>query len=172
VRDHQQVIATFEELGQQEAVLGPYGGQVASFEWVFSPRGADGRPLQMFDRQTGDVHPEVVAYWRDHYDLAHIVEANWSTRGRDLKGKIHLIVGTADTFYLDGAAHRFEAVLTSLNGEPHFTYRENRTHFDLYEENGDRMAMMDEIAEQMYAMARPSAHWKRPAGAPAPILHP
>ena len=172
VRDHQQVIATFEEFGRQEAVLGPYGGQVASFEWVFSPRGADGRPLQMFDRQTGDVHPEVVAYWRDHYDLAHIVAANWSTRGRDLKGKIHLIVGTADTFYLDGAAHKFEAVLNSLNADPHFTYRDNRTHFDLYEENGDRMAMMDEIAEQMYAVARPSAHWKRPAGAPAPILHP
>ena len=172
VRDHQQVIATFEEFGRQEAVLGPYGGQVASFEWVFSPRGADGRPLQMFDRQTGDVHPEVVAYWRDHYDLAHIVAANWSTRGRDLKGKIHLIVGTADTFYLDGAAHKFEAILNSLNADPHFTYRDNRTHFDLYEENGDRMAMMDEIAEQMYAVARPSAHWKRPAGAPAPILHP
>ncbi|MGC2297578.1 MAG: alpha/beta hydrolase-fold protein [Acidobacteriaceae bacterium] len=172
VRDHQQVIATFEEFGHQEAVLGPYGGQVASFEWVFSPRGADGRPLPMFDRNTGDVHPEVVAYWHDHYDLAHLVEANWATRGRDLKAKIHLIVGTADTFYLDGAAHKFEAVLTRLNGDPHFTYRDNRTHFDLYEENGDRLAMMDEISEQMYAVARPAAHWKRPDGSPPAILHP
>jgi hypothetical protein len=143
---------------------------VASFEWVFSPRGADGRPLQMFDRQTGDVHPEVMAYWHDHYDLAHITEENWATRGADLKGKIHLVVGTADTFYLDGAAHRFEAVLEKLNGDPHFTYRENRTHFDLYEENGDRMAMMDEIAAQMYAVARPHAQWKLPAGY-TPILH-
>jgi hypothetical protein len=172
VRDHQTVIATFEEFARQEAVLGPYGGQVASFEWVFSPRGADGRPLQMFNRSTGDVNPEVVAYWGEHYDLAHVVAATWSTRGRDLKGKIHLIVGTADTFYLDGAAHKFEAVLTRLNGDPHFTYRDNRTHFDLYEENGDRMAMMDEIAEQMYAVARPSAHWKRPAGSPPAILRP
>jgi hypothetical protein len=172
VRDHQQVIATFEEFGHQEAVLGPYGGQVASFEWVFSPRGTDGRPLPMFDRTTGDVHPEVVAYWHDHYDLAHLVEANWATRGRDLKGKIHLVVGTADTFYLDGAAHKFEAVLNRLNGEPHFTYRDNRTHFDLYEENGDRLAMMDEISEQMYAVARPAAHWKRPDGSPPAILHP
>ncbi len=170
VRDHQQVVATFEEFGRQEAVLGQYGGQVASFEWVFSPRGADGRPLQMFDRQTGDVHPEVVAYWRDHYDLAHLVEANWATRGPALKGKIHLIVGTVDTFYLDGAAHKFEAVLNRLNADPHFTYRDNRTHFDLYEENGDRMALMDEIAEQMYAVARPAAHWSLPAGE-SPILH-
>jgi hypothetical protein len=172
VRDHEQVLATFEEFAKQEAVVGPYGGQVASFEWVFSPRGSDGCPLPMFNRETGDVDPKVVAYWHDHYDLAHLVEANWATRGRDLKGKIHLIVGTADTFYLDGAAHRFEAVLNQLGGDPHFTYRDNRTHFDLYEENGDRMAMMDEIAEQMYAVARPAAHWKRPEGAPAAILHP
>ncbi|MGB9030613.1 MAG: alpha/beta hydrolase-fold protein [Acidobacteriaceae bacterium] len=171
VRDHQNVVATFEELTRQEDVIGSYGGQVASFEWVFSPRGADGRPLQMFDRNTGDIHPEVVAYWRDHYDLAHIVEANWAARGRDLKGKIHLIVGTADTFYLDGAAHKFEAVLNRLEADPHFTYRDNRTHFDLYEENGDRMAMMDEIAKQMYDVARPSAHWSLPAGE-SPILHP
>lgn len=172
VRDHSQVIATAEEFGRQEEVLGDYGGQLASFEWVFSPRGADGQPLQMFDRETGDVNPRVVAYWHDHYDLAHIVETNWATRGRELKGRIHLIVGTADTFYLDGAAHKFEAVLNRLGANPHFTYRENRTHFDLYEENGDRMAMMDEIAEQMYAVARPAAHWKRPVGAPPAILHP
>jgi len=171
VRDHAQVIATFEEFARQEQVLGEYGGQMASFEWVFSPRGPDGRPLELFDRATGDVNPKVVAYWHDHYDLAHVVEANWATRGRDLKGRIHLIVGTADTFYLDGAAHRLEAVLNRLGADPHFTYRENRTHFDLYEENGDRMAMMDEIAEQMYAVARPAAHWKRPEGAPPAILH-
>jgi hypothetical protein len=170
VRDKGQVMATFEEFGRQEAVLGPYGGQVASFEWVFSPRGADGRPLQMFDRQTGDVHPEVMAYWHDHYDLAHLTEANWATRGADMKGKIHLIVGTADTFYLDGAAHDFEAVLNRLHGDPHFTFRDGRTHFDLYEENGDRMAMMDEIAAQMYAVARPAAKWTLPAGY-TPILH-
>jgi S-formylglutathione hydrolase FrmB len=169
VRDHGQVQATFEELTRQEGVLGTYGGQMASFDWVFSPRGPDGRPLKMFDRDTGDVDPKVVAYWHDRYDLAHIVETNWATRGRALKGKIHVVVGTADTFYLDGAAHKFEAVLTRLGGDPHFTYRDNRTHFDLYEENGDRLAMMDEIAEQMYAVARPAAHWKRPEGA---ILHP
>lgn len=170
VRDHGKVIATWEDFGRQERVLGEYGGQIASFEWVFSPRGADGRPLEMFDRQTGDVNPAVVAYWHDHYDLAHIVEANWATRGADLKGKIHLVVGTADTFYLDGAAHRLEAVLNRLGGDPHFTFRENRTHFDLYEENGNRMAMMDEIAAQMYAVARPKAQWKLAAGETA-ILH-
>jgi hypothetical protein len=171
VRDQGKVLATFEDFAKQEEVLGSYGGQIASFEWVFSPRGANGEPLEVFDRKTGEIHPEVVAYWRDHYDLAHIVAEDWSTRGRDLRGKIHLIVGTADTFYLDGAAHRLDAVLAGLHAEAHFTYRENRTHMDLYEENGDHMALMDEIAEQMYAVARPAAHWKRSAGPPATVLH-
>lgn len=164
VRDHAHVIATYEEFAKQEVVLGTYGGQMASFDWVFSPRGADGKPLQMFDRKTGDVNPDVVAYWHDHYDLSNVVATHWSTRGPYLKGKIHLIVGTADTFYLDGSAHKFEAVLKSLNADPHFTYRPDRTHMNLYEENGDRMALMDEIAAQMYAVARPSAHWTVPAG--------
>lgn len=155
VRDHGKVTATVEEFARLERVLGDYGGQLASFEWVFSPRGADGHPLEMFNRDTGDVDPKVVAYWRDHYDLAHIVATDWATRGPYLKGKIHLIVGTADTFYLDGAAHKFEAVLDQLGANPHFTYREGRTHFDLYKDGDDRQALFDKIAAEMYAVARP-----------------
>jgi hypothetical protein len=158
VREHGHVIATFEQFAKLEEVLGSYGGQIASFEWVFSPRGADGKPEKMFDRATGDVNPAVVGYWRDHYDLAHIVATDWAQRGPYLMGKIHLIVGTADTFYLNGAARKFEAVLDSLHADPHFTYRTNRTHFDLYEESGDRMAMFDQIAAEMYAVARPDSH--------------
>ena len=157
VRDHEHVLASIEQFAKLESVLGSYGGQLASFEWVFSPRGADGHPLEMFDRKTGDIDPAVIAYWRDHYDLAHIVATDWASRGPYLKDKIHLMVGTADTFYLDGAAHKLEAVLKSLNAAPHFTYLENRTHFDLYEDNGDNMALFDRIASEMYAVARPSA---------------
>jgi hypothetical protein len=93
------------------SVLGDYGGQLGSFEWVFSPRGPDGRPLHMFDRKTGDVDPEVAAYWRDHYDISHNLQQNWLTLKPDLRGKIHLFVGTEDTFYLDGAAHLLQALL-------------------------------------------------------------
>ena len=160
VRDHEKVMATLEQLAGQERVLGDYGGQLASFEWVFSPRGADGRPLQMFNRETGAVDPAVVAYWGEHYDLAHIVTSDWTKRGPYLHGKIHVFVGTADTFYLDGAAHKFESVLKGLNADPHFTYVDNRTHFDLYKEGDDRMALFDKIAAQMYAVARPGQQWK------------
>jgi len=165
-RDHGKVLATFEQFTELEDVLGPYGGQVASFDWVFSPKGKSGAPEQMFDHVTGDVHPEVVAYWHDHYDLANVVATHWAERGKDLKGRIHLYVGTADTFYLDGAAHKFEAVLNKLGADPHFTYIPDRTHFDLYMVGKDRMGLFDEIGAQMWAVARPHQPWK-PAAQPA-----
>lgn len=167
VRDHAKVTATVEEFAHNEQVLGTYGGQFASFEWVFSPRGNDGQPLRMFDRDTGDIDPVVVAYWRDHYDLAHIVQSTWNKRGPDLRGKIHVFVGTADTFYLDGAAHRFDAVLKGLNANAHFTYIEDRTHFDLCTTHSpdtgakdDSFGLFDQIAAEMYAVARHGANWK------------
>jgi len=159
-RDKGKVVATFEEFSRLEEVLGPYGGQIASFDWVFSPKSKSGAPEPMFDRTTGDVNPAVVAYWHDHYDLAHIVETHWKERGVALKGRIHLIVGTADTFYLDGAAHKFDAVLSRLGADAHFTYVPDRTHFDLYTVGEDRQGLFDQIGQQMWEMARPGQKWK------------
>ena len=160
-----KVVATLEQFGRLERVLGPYGGQLASFEWVFSPRGASGAPEQMFDRTTGDVNPEVVAYWHDHYDLANLVESHWAKNGALLNGRIHLIVGTADTFYLDESAQLFEARLNKLGADPHFTYIPGRTHFDLYKVGEDRMGLSNQIAAEMYAVARPGVNWKQAAAA-------
>ncbi|TXC74160.1 enterochelin esterase [Sphingorhabdus soli] len=156
IRDKGKVIASIADFGRLEAALGPYGGQFASFEWVFSPRCPDGRPCTIFDRATGAVDPKVAAYWRDHYDIAHIVARDWPTLKPDLDGKIHLIVGSADTFYLDGPAHRLQAVLDGLGAKSSFRYLPGKTHFDLFEQDGDRQALMKTIAGEMYAVARPN----------------
>jgi Putative esterase len=157
VRDHAKIVGTLEQFAKMERVLGDYGGQFGSFDWVFSPRGGDGRPLPMFNRDTGDVDPAVVTYWHDHYDLAHIVSSDWNTRGKDLRGKIHLFVGTADTFYLDGAAHKFDAVLRGLNADAHFTFIPDRTHFDIYKVGADGEGLFSQIAAEMYKVARPGS---------------
>jgi S-formylglutathione hydrolase FrmB len=166
VRDKGKVIASFETFARLERVLGEYGGQMASFEWVFSPRGADGRPVPMFDRDTGAVDPAVVAYWRDHYDIAHLLQANWAQLKPDLDGKIHVAVGTADTFYLDGAAHRLKAVLDGLHAKADFRFRPDRTHFDLYVEGKDRQGLLNQFSWEMYAVARPDSKLKPAAAAP------
>jgi hypothetical protein len=146
-----------EDFAKQEWVLGGYGGQMASFDWVFSPRGADGRPMQLFDRLTGDINPQVAAYWGEHYDIARKLRREWPKAGKELKGKIHLIVGTADTFHLERPAHLLEAVLKELGGEPNFRYLEGRTHGDLYQVGNDHNGLLNQIAHEMYAVARPGA---------------
>ena len=163
VRDHGKVIATFQQFAQMERVLGPYGGQMASFDWVYSPRGKDGRPEPMFDRDTGEVDPAVVAYWHDHYDIAYRLKTHWPQLKKDLDGKIHLYVGTADTFYLDGAAHKLKAVLDGLGAKSSFHFIPDRTHFDLYRIGDDRQGLMKQITLQMYAIARPHSTLKPPA---------
>jgi S-formylglutathione hydrolase FrmB len=170
VRMQGKVIETFEQFAKLEQVLGLYGGQLASFDWVFSPRDATGRPEPMFDRTTGAVDPKVIAYWRTHYDLAHTVESTWVQRGPYLKAKIHIYVGTADTFYLDGAARKLDAVLKTLGADAQFTYREGRTHLNLYAKGADREALIDVIAAQMYLVAYPgaAARWRAVAAEPFP----
>ncbi len=147
--------SSMEELSELEAVLGPYGGQLASFEWVFSPRGPDGRPQQIFDRRSGAIDSSVAAYWRAHYDIDEYLKGNWPRISADLKGKVHLFVGTDDTFYLDGAARRLQATLEQMGGEPHFTFVEGRSHFNVYVTGDDRYALFDRIATEMYGVARP-----------------
>lgn len=164
VRDHDKVLGTFEGFSRLERVFGPYGGQMASFEWVFSPRGPDGRPLPMFDRDTGAVNADVVAYWRDHYDIANRLQREWPQLKPDLDGKIHIAVGTADTFYLDGAAHRLKAVLDGLHAKSSINFIPGRTHFDLYRIGDDRQGLLKQFSWAMYAVARPHSSLKPPAG--------
>ena len=76
-----------------------------------------------------------------------------------------MIVGTADTFYLDGAAHQFESVLKRLDASAKFTYLEGRTHFDLYKTANDQSGLMNQIGSEMYAVARPGVDWKKQAPA-------
>ena len=76
-----------------------------------------------------------------------------------------MIVGTADTFHLDGAAHKLQAVLEGLGAKADVRFLPGKTHFDLYEANGDRSARTGEIAREMNAVARPDAVFT-PARAP------
>jgi hypothetical protein len=141
---------SLQDLALQEGVLGDYGGQLASFEWVFSPRGKDGRPMPLFDRDSGAIDAAVAQYWEEHYDVASILRKNWKKIGPMLDGKIHLTVGTADTFHLDGPAHLLDQTLKDLGAKASFTYMPGRSHFDLYKDG-----LSERIAKEMYAVARP-----------------
>jgi len=157
IRDHGKVLTTLEDVAALEAVLGDFGDQITSMESVFSPKESAGKPRRLFDRHTGAVDPTVAAYWRENYDIAHRLELQGPRVKANLDGKIHVIVGTDDTFYLDGPARRLEAVLDTLGIKNQFCYLPGRTHMDLYKVDDDDEGLLREIAWAMHAVARPSA---------------
>jgi hypothetical protein len=155
-----KVQLTIEEAALLENVLGRDGGQLRSFEWVFSPRRVDGTPTPMFDRATGAVDPVVMAYWRRHYDIAYRIEHDWPRLRKHLDGKLHVSVGTADSHYLDGSVRRLDAALRKVGGQADFTYVPGATHSmnAVYTRGGDRNGLWVEMTRAMFAIARPSGN--------------
>jgi S-formylglutathione hydrolase FrmB len=160
VRMNGKDVMTLEQYARQERVLGDYGGQMASFEWVFSPRADDGRPQQLFDRDTGNINPAVADAW-EKYDVAEVIRNHAKTLGPKLQDHIHLYVGTADTFHLDEPARLLEQTLKELGIRGEFHYLEGRTHFDLY-----RGGLEETIAREMEAVAHPKSSLARKPVAP------
>ena len=116
--------------------------------------------MPMYDRDTGDVDPVVVAWWRDHYDIAYWLQQNWPRLKPDLDGKIHLYIGTDDNFYLQGSAYRLKAVLDGLHAKTEFRFLQGRDHIDVLKVGDDPNGMLKQIAWQMYAVARPGSALK------------
>lgn len=146
------VFATQRDVNAMELVLGDRGRSTAQFDiWqaVFSPQGPDGYPARIYDKRTGVIDPKVAAYWREHFDLTHIIARDWDRLGPLLQGKIHIYVGSADTFYLNDAVYFAQATLESLrkprydgqiaygeraehcwNGDPTLPNALSRLHYD------------------------------------------
>jgi hypothetical protein len=116
------VTVTLEQANHLELVLGTKsrsGQQWDIWEAVFSPCGADGYPKRIWDKHTGVIDREVAAYWREHYDLRHILQRDWKTLGPKLAGKIHLYCGTMDNYFLEGAVRLTEEFLEGTK-DPHY----------------------------------------------------
>jgi hypothetical protein len=113
---------TMEQSVRLELVLGNHGRSGRDWNnWqaVYGPVGEDGYPRPIWDPVTGVIDHDVAAYWRDHYDLKYILQRDWKTLGPKLVGKIHIVVGTRDTFYLDNAVRLLQKFLESTN-DPYY----------------------------------------------------
>jgi hypothetical protein len=118
MRDHLgRPTSTLEEMNRMEWVLGTNsrsGGQWDIWQAVFSPVGADGYPRPIWDKRSGEIDREVANYWRDNYDLVHIMQRDWQKGlGEKLRGKIHLYVGELDNYYLESAVMLAQEFLES-----------------------------------------------------------
>ena len=105
-----------------EAALGDHGRSGEQFDiWqaVYSPIGEDGYPKPIFDKQTGVIDHGTAAYWRDHYDLDAILQRDWKTLGPKLQGKLHIYVGSDDTYFLNDAVYLMEDFLKKTGTPGH-----------------------------------------------------
>ena len=108
------ITSTLEDANRLELVLGTKsrsGQQWDIWEAVYSPVGPDGYPKRIWDKTTGVIDPEVARYWREHYDLRHILERDWPKIGKKLEGKINIYVGDMDNYYLNNAVYLMEEFL-------------------------------------------------------------
>ena len=105
-----------------EAALGDHGRSGEQFDiWqaVYGPVGADGYPQPIFDKQTGEIDHQTADYWHDHYDLDAILQRNWSILGPKLQGKLHIYVGSDDTYFLNDAVYLMEDFLKTTGTPGH-----------------------------------------------------
>jgi S-formylglutathione hydrolase FrmB len=90
------------------------GEQWGDWNAVFGPRGADGRPVPLWDPQIGKINHAVAEQWKK-YDLRLVLENNWETLGPKLRGKLHIAAGEADTYFLNNAVHLLDKFLAKAD---------------------------------------------------------
>jgi hypothetical protein len=94
------------------------GGQWDIWEATYGPAGADGYPKRIWDKKTGAVDKQIAAYWKEHYDLRHILETKWATLGPKVASKLHVYIGENDSYYLDDAVHLLDDFLKKAANPP------------------------------------------------------
>jgi len=113
------VQSTQREVNQKELVIGTHGrsgNQWDVWQATFGPRDRKtGFLVPIWDKRTGVIDRKVAEYWRENFDLTHIVKRDWHKIGHKLAGKMNVAVGSMDTFYLNNAVYRFEEMLATLS---------------------------------------------------------
>jgi hypothetical protein len=109
-------VTTFiEDMNRLELVLGTKGrsgGQWDIWQAVYSPVGPDGYPKPIWDKRTGVIDRTVAEYWKENFDLSHILRRDWDKGlGKKLEGKINIYVGDMDNYYLNNAVYLVEEFL-------------------------------------------------------------
>lgn len=131
MRRGERWVVTIQQYVQREVSRKSYGGQFSSFDYVFSPKGDDGRPMPLFDRKTGVIDPFVARSW-EKYDIRLILKRGWKTLGPKLEGKLRIYIGTLDTFRLEGACKLLKQQLEELGSDAEILLVEGRDHGSLF----------------------------------------
>lgn len=141
---------------QMENVLGAgdswamSGEQWGAWNAIYGPRGADGKPKPLWNPKTGEIDHSVVEHWK-RYDLRMVLEQNYQKLAPKLRGKIHIWVGDADSYFLNNAVHMLDDFLAKQQPslEAKFYYGAGKGHCWL---GLTERQMIDEMASQVSAV--------------------
>jgi hypothetical protein len=86
------------------------GGQWDIWEATFSPAGADGYPLRLWNKETGVIDRAVAERWKK-YDLLDVLRSNWPTLGFKIASRLNVYVGDMDSYYLNDAVEKLNDFL-------------------------------------------------------------
>lgn len=101
-----------QEIGVENAI-GPRntsGQQWHSWMAVFAPRGADGRPADLYDPVTGDIDHAVAERFRA-YDITERLRRDPGRYGPLFHDRIRLVIGDRDSYDLHHAVYRLRDTL-------------------------------------------------------------
>ena len=118
----ERIVLTSEQRNHLELVNGTHGRsgeQIDIWSAVFGPIGSDGYFEPLFDKRTGEINPKVAEYWKDHFDLLEYLKRNWITLGPKLVDKVHIYIGTMDTYQLNIAVRELESWMKTTEN-PHY----------------------------------------------------
>ncbi|HEY3244682.1 MAG TPA: alpha/beta hydrolase-fold protein [Phycisphaerae bacterium] len=146
-RRGEEVMIWYDAFAAMDEAIG-LGGQLRSFDAVFSPKGADGHPSRLWDPRTGAIDPAVAKAWQK-YDIRLVLERNWPALKDKLAGKLHIIVGDRDTFYLEGAVKRLAASLKDLGSDAEVVILPGVDHGGSF--SPARLAAIDQTITERFA---------------------
>ena len=116
------------------------GGQIRSFDAVFSKRDANGNIIRLVDAETGNINKKALPIFK-RYDLSYQIRNNWETYKTIVNKDIRISIGEQDNFYLNQAVHLFDAEMKKLASTINIAYYPG-DHFTVftpeYKEAGQR----------------------------------
>lgn len=114
-------LMTIRQENLMEEVLGPdnaSGQQWDSWQAVFGPRAANGRPAALYDAITGEIDAKLAQAYRA-YDISWLLSREPGRFLPMFRDRVRLVVGDQDNFYLEEAvkflSHRIDEAASAIN---------------------------------------------------------
>jgi hypothetical protein len=130
-------------------------GQWDIWNAVFGAQGANCYPLEPWNKVDGTIDHGAVDQWKA-MDMSEVLTDHWATLGPVLRDKLHIWVGTQDTYYLNEGVKAFQDTVERLSGSTNyatFTYGLGQPHG--YTPYASTQAMLTDIANYITAHTPP-----------------